>query len=277
VVSSQLARQACRRLEPLHAMIYFVPEAPERYAGLGVTDPQTGYFASRGAAFGPVSPEVVIATFFNFSPALVRRTLPGVWAVTSPGKLLDARLEAADAALRRVGMHEHPDLAETAALARRAAEAACEHIQGRPLFAAHAALPWPDEPLPVLWHAQTLLREYRGDGHVSALVLHGLTGLEALILHAATGRISVGFLKASRGWRAEEWAAGEEELRSRGLLGEGLTLSDEGRELRQGIEDRTDDLALPAYASLGEQDCARLAELGRSFGRAVVAAGLLPI
>jgi helix-turn-helix protein len=37
-----------------------------------------------------------------------------------------------------------------------------------------------------LWHAITLLREYRGDGHIIALVANGLSGLEALITCAAT-------------------------------------------------------------------------------------------
>jgi hypothetical protein len=37
---------------------------------------------------------------------------------------------------------------------------------GRPLHAGHAELPWPDSPLAALWHATTLLREYRGDGHI---------------------------------------------------------------------------------------------------------------
>jgi len=32
-----------------------------------------------------------------------------------------------------------------------------------------------------------LLREYRGDGHIAALVAHGLSGIEALITHIATG------------------------------------------------------------------------------------------
>ncbi len=260
-------------------MIYFVPEALKRYAAVGLADPRHAYFASRAAAFGPASPEVVIATFYNFSPHLVRQALPAAWEVTSPEQLRAARLEAADAALRRAGIHSNPELEleETLALARRAAEAACERLDGRPLFAAHAALPWPDDPLLDLWHAQTLLREYRGDGHIAVLVNEGLTGREALILHAATGDLPVVFLKISRGWTEEEWAEGEDGLRSRGLLGEGLTLSDQGRELRARIESRTDALALPAYAALGEEGCARLAELARGFGRAVVDGGLLKL
>jgi hypothetical protein len=277
VVSTHTARRAWRRLEPLHGMIYFVPEAVEQYAALGVTDRQMGYFASRGAAFGRVSADVVIATFFNFCPDLVRRALPAAWDIVSPERLLDARLRAAGAALRRAGLDQHPDLAETVTLARRAAEAACERLEGRPLFAAHTTLPWPEESHLVLWHAQTLLREFRGDGHIAALTVEGISGREALVLHAASGDVPAVFLKVSRGWSAAEWGATEEDLRSRGLLGEGLTLTGEGEALRRRIEERTDALALPAYASLGQDGCERLAEMARSFGRTVVDRGLLKL
>ncbi|GAA1020663.1 hypothetical protein GCM10009556_085170 [Acrocarpospora pleiomorpha] len=275
MASVGVARQAWRRLEPLHAMVYFVPEARRRYRALGVGDPQVGYFASRVAAMGAVSAEVVIATFFNFCPDLVRRGIPEVWEVVTPEKLVEARLEAAGAALRRVGIHEFPELAETLELASRAAEEACAHVRGRALFGAHAALPWPEDPLLRLWHAQTLLREYRGDGHVAVLVSEGVSGLEALILYAATAPAMVSLLKGTRGWSDEDWAAGEEGLRARGLLGEGLALTERGRVFRQGIEDRTDVLAFPAYAVLDDGECERLAELARVFGRAVVGAGLL--
>ena len=49
----------------------------------------------------------------------------------------------------------------------------------------------------MLWHAITLLREYRGDGHVAALLDAGLSGLDALITHTATGpRFTVAAAKA---------------------------------------------------------------------------------
>ncbi|GAA3441149.1 SCO6745 family protein [Planomonospora venezuelensis] len=271
----QLARQSWRRLEPLHGMIYFVPEATERYAALGL-DVHAGYFASRSAAFGAASPELVIATFYNFCPALVRRALPAAWEAVTPEKILQARYDAADAALRRGGIHELPGLAETAALARRAAEHACEQPQGRPLFAAHATLPWPSDPLLELWHAQTLLREFRGDGHVATLLAEGVGPLEALVLHGASGGVPTIFLKLSRAWPEEEWLAAEESLRGRGLLA-GDELTAEGRALKQRIEDRTDELAAPAYAALSDGELARLAELARPFGRGVVGAGLLNI
>ncbi|MFC5212889.1 SCO6745 family protein [Streptomyces coerulescens] len=269
------ARAAWRGLEPLHGMIYFVPEARRRYADLGLSG-RAGYFASRGAAFGQASPELVIATFYNFNPDLVRQALDGAWDVTTPQQVLDARYAAVGEALRRAGIHKLPDLDEVLALTRRAAEAACEHAQGRPLFAAHAALPWPEDPVLRLWHAQTLLREFRGDGHVACLLSEGVGGLEALVLHAATGDVPVKFLKASRAWPEEEWADTQERLAKRGLL-DGGSLSPQGVLLRRHIEDRTDRLALPAYAALGDADCERLAELAGPFGRAVVEAGLLTL
>ncbi|MEU4712221.1 hypothetical protein AB0F73_00915 [Micromonospora purpureochromogenes] len=280
-----VARAAWRRAEPIHAMIYFAPEARQRYEALGL-DGLTGYFASRSAAFGAVPAEPVVATFFNFKPALVRAALPAAWERADPPAVLRARLDAADAALSRAfsALEDAADaVAEAARLARRAAESACEHLPGRSLFAAHAALPWPDEPHLVLWHAQTLLREFRGDGHVNALLVAGVNGLDSLVLHAATGDVPVRFLRRSRGWTGDEWAEAVDDLRSRGLLAaadgdtDALALTDAGRELRQSVEDQTDALAEPAYRVLGEDGCARLAEVARPLSRAVVDAGLLDL
>lgn len=111
---------------------------------------------------------------------------------------------------------------------------------------------------------------------MAALLSEEVGPLDALILHAATGHVPVIFLKASRGWPEGEWAAAEERLRERGLLA-GDELTEQGRALRQRIEDRTDELALPAYAALSDDELARLAELARIFGRAVVSAGLLGV
>lgn len=274
-----VVRRAWRVTEPLHGMIYFVPEAHERYAALGLPEP-AGYFASRAAALGPVGPGPVVASFFNFSPDLVARVLPAAWERTSPAAVLAARLEAADAALTRaLGDAVHGrEMVEAAELARRAAECATAYPEGRPLFAAHAALPWPEQPHLILWQAQTVLREFRGDGHVAALVLAGLTGLEALVLHAASGEVPIRFLRRTRGWNDEQWADAVERLRGRGLIeGEDPVLSDSGRAQRAWIEAATDRLATPAYAVLGADGCARLAELTRPMSRAVVDAGLLNV
>ena len=41
-----LARQAHRALEPIHTLVYFVPEAGERYTELGVKGGMRGYCLS---------------------------------------------------------------------------------------------------------------------------------------------------------------------------------------------------------------------------------------
>src|SRR5262245_10040378 len=98
--------------------------------------------------------------------------------------MLDAQLRGVDRALANLLADVDSDIvAEASDLMRRAAEAACARPEGRPLFAGYAALPWPDEPHLVLWHAHYLLRDFRGDGHIAVLTAEGLRGIEALAIH----------------------------------------------------------------------------------------------
>jgi hypothetical protein len=277
-VSPSAGRSTFLAAEPIHAMIYFTPHVRPAYEAVGLRGRRMGYFASRSAALGAVPADVVIAAFFNFSPALVRRAIPDAWTLSSPAAILAARLDAVDASLRqawgdRVGAAE---VAEAAELARVAATAAAAQPQGRPLFAAHAALDWPAPPHLALWHAQTLLREFRGDGHVALLTAAGLSPVEALVTHAATGQVSAATLRESRGWSETDWAAGVQAVRARGWLEDGdeLALSTAGRTFRQGLEDQTDELAAAAYAALGPEGGARLAELARPLSQAVIDGGL---
>src|SRR5437764_15410647 len=144
--SQPTVRRAHRVLEAFHTLIYFVPEARERYEAAGVTGGVRGYFASRGAALGIAPLEVVVATFYNFAPAQVAKAIPSVWETTTPERILAARLDTVDAALRRLlpdGV-ESDAMAEAAKLARTATEAA--RVGGRPVFAGPAGLPGPDPP-----------------------------------------------------------------------------------------------------------------------------------
>ena len=281
-VSPLTARKTWRSVEPLHGMIYFAPEATESYARLGIKE-QAGYFASRSAAMGAVGADAVIAAFFNFHPDLVRSAIPSAWTAASPEQVLEARVEAADAALRRMlgDAIDSEEMARASELARRAAERATLRYEGRTLFAAHAGLPWPDPPHLVLWHAQTLLREFRGDGHVALLVSADLDPVEALALHLATGELPEAFLRGTRGWPDVDWEAGVDRLVGRGLVqrvepseshASTLALTDDGQAARQEIEDGTDRLAVFAYEGLGEAGCGELRTLARPFSRAVVAA-----
>ena len=273
-MDSTIARKTWRTLEPYHGMIYFVPEAAEAYAGLGI-EGFDGYFASRGAAFGEASAELVIATFFNFHPGVVRHALPKVWATASPADVLAARRRAAGSALRRLTGEAgtDADVERAAELIRPAAEATADTIAGRPLAAAHLALDWPDDPVVALWHGITVLREHRGDGHVACLTEAGLGGLDALILHAATGDVPASILQASRRWSDDEWAAGIDDLATRGLVDAGGAFTDAGRALRDGIESRTDELATPPWAAIGEDACDELRRLVRPASKAIVGGG----
>ena len=269
-----MARRMWRTLEPYHGLIYFAPEATAAYEALGVMG-FDGYFASRAAAMGPVPAEVVVATFFNFNPEVVRAAIPRAWSAASPEQLVVARRSAADAALRRATGREldTPDVARAAELARAAAEACT--APGRPLHAAHASLPWPTEPHLVLWHAITLLREFRGDGHVAALLDAELGGIDALVVHAASGEVPRSALQTTRGWTDEAWHASVAHLAERGVVdGEG-TLTPDGLALRQHIEARTDALALAPWEAVGAVGCDELRALVRPLSRAIVDGGAL--
>ena len=269
-----LARKMWRTLEPFHGLIYFTPRAGEAYASLGI-EGRAGYFASRAAALGPVPAEVVMATFFNFHPALVRAALPAAWDAASPADLLDARRRAVDLALCDTlgdGVLASDDMRTAATLAREATTACAP--EGRPLYAAHAALAWPDEPHLALWHATTLLREFRGDGHVAMLVVEGLDGCEALVTHgAASEGVGPDALRLSRGWSSEEWAAASERLRARGWLDADDGLTAEGSAARARIEARTDELAMAPWEHLGEESCGVLRSLVRPWSKGIVASG----
>src|SRR6185437_9502115 len=223
------ARTAWRALEPYHAMIYFAPEAREAYTAAGLKGFWMGYFASRAAPLGAVPGSVVTATFFNFHPRMVARAIPDAWRFSSPERVMGARLQAADAALRRLlgAQVDSGEVAEAAELAKEAV-AGCP-VAGRPLFAAYHDLPWPAEPHLVLWHAATLLREFRGDGHVVALVTSGVDGCEAHLTLIGDGVASREALQPHRGWNDEEWEATHLRLLSRGLLDETGTLTPAGK------------------------------------------------
>lgn len=259
VPDPELVRRIHRVIEPYHTTVYFAPERTEIYRELGLGS-ASGYFASRSAALGTVPVEVVTATFFNFAPELVAAAMDGVWERTTPREVTAARLRVVDTALRaQLGdaVVESDDTARAAALARDAASAATHYIEGRPLFAAHAALEWPTEPHLVLWHALTLLREFRGDGHIATLVTTGLDGLDAIVINAASRQIPEGFLRATRGWDDAAWERAIDLHRQTGWLQPAdmtdgrLELTPDGVEQREAIEAATDRASTLPWLAIG--------------------------
>jgi len=274
VDDARFERALWRVLEPLHAVVYFAPDVKTAFEEVGLHGFWRGYFASRAAPMGPVPPEVVIATFYNFHPDMVRWAMTSTWERADPDTVTAARLQLADRTLRcwlgddTLGSS---DVADAATLARRMAE--CASPLGRPLFAGYAALDWPAEPHLVLWHAATLLREHRGDGHVMALVGEQIDGCEANVLAGASGSTTGELQRASRQWPDDEWEAATERLRRRDWLGGDATLTPAGAGAKQRLEDRTDELAAPPVAVLDDLERRRLLELLNRLSRAVLDAG----
>jgi hypothetical protein len=269
-----LARRFFDRFEPVHAVTYFAPEARAALDGLGYRGFWMGYFAARSAPLGIVPREVVTAIFYNFAPERVAKALPAAWEVAGPEAALRARQESAVAALRRYGIAVDENVVVAAELAGRAAREA--PLDGRPLFAANLALPWPDDPLTALWHAATLLREQRGDGHVAVLAAAGISGRESNVLHAAAGRIPRDYIARARDYDEAAWRQYEQRLAERGLLNGDGSLTAAGRELKDHIESSTDALALSALDALRDDEMETLFQALTPITRTVVAGGDVP-
>lgn len=204
----QSARRLWHQLEPVFAPFFYAPEVFEEAAALGYATETRWptYFPFRAAPLGAAGPRLVTATFYSFSPAMVAEHVEPAWRIAEPAQVLEARVRGVDRMYRTLMADQlgTPGLVEAAALVRRAAESA--DTVGRPLAAATADLPWPDEPHLVLWQAISLLREHRGDGHIATLVDHDLDGCEALVSFAAIGAAPAETF-GSRQWSDEEWQA----------------------------------------------------------------------
>jgi hypothetical protein len=197
---------------------------------------------------------------FGFAPAMVARSLPDAWSHADPHQVMVARSDAvADALRSRLPAGEGGELAELAALLWAAVDAAT--FDGRPLAAAWSAVPRPADPVASLWLATTVLREHRGDGHVLANVAAGVSGLEAGLLHEATGAVTREALQPNRGWTDEAWERAGAALRERGLLRDDGLLTAGGLSLRREIEATTDRLAAVPLDALGAAGVQRALEL----------------
>jgi hypothetical protein len=240
-------------VEPIATVAY--SEVPSKaFVALGMRDYLDAYFACRAAPLGRAPAEVVHAVFYSFTDGEVARHIPWVWGKTTPEEAIAVRERGSAAALRQMigELADSHGLKRVADLATRAAVSA--PTEGRALYAGLRALYVPEEPVARLWHAATLLREHRGDGHNAALLAHGIGGTEAHVL-----------LALSLGMRAEEFgrihhlpktqlAAVVDGLRGRGLVDAAGGFTDAGRETRQRIEALTDELAAPAYDVLSADE-----------------------
>jgi hypothetical protein len=235
--ASQVARRMWTLFEPVHAVTYFAAEARAAFEAAGLRGFWRGYFAGRSAPLGPVLAAPVTASFYTFAPQMVSRALPAVWDLITPDQALATREAGAVAALTRV-LGGVPDAAAVVAdmLAVAASDLDCS---GRVLGGANAALPVPSDPLALIWHAATILREHRGDGHFAALLAADIDGCESVVLRAGID-LPRTTIQPLRGWTDEQWAAAAGRLADRGLLGGDGAATPAGAALMAHIEDTTD-------------------------------------
>jgi hypothetical protein len=272
------ARRLWLSIEPLHAIVYFAREPAEAAKAVGLKGWWMGYFAGRAAPLGPVGPHPVTAMFFGFAPRMVERALPDAWSFADPAAVLSARLDAATAALHRAVPAPLLSCAEELAGLLDTAVAGCD-FGGRPLAAAWAgwaAAATPTDPVARVWAAASVLREHRGDGHVAAAVALGLPGLETSLTAVAAGNISREVYQPTRGWTEEEWDAGVDRLRERGLLREDGALSPAGWAVRHELEATTDTLAHGPVRALGADGVERVAALAGPVARHLFETGAVP-
>lgn len=262
--------------EPVHALTYFAQPSFDAWAAAGITGFWRGYFATRAAPLGAVGPGPVVASFFNFEPAMVAKALPAVWSLARPADALAARLAGMDATLRAVVGAEavaDPGLGAIVDHLRRAVDAASK--AGRALFAANAALPWPDQPHLAVWHGLTCLREHRGDGHNAALLAAGLDGCQAHVLAGAVGGAPREVIQPTRGWSDEQWDAAVAGLAERGVLDGSGAVTDAGRALHASVERRTDELAAVPWTVAGEAAAEATAAALLPWARAIQSAAVI--
>ncbi|MGI9016601.1 MAG: SCO6745 family protein [Euzebya sp.] len=269
----QLARAMHGVIEPFHSILYFAKEAMDGYEGLGLEPRGQGYVAGRTAPLGAVGPAAAAAVFYNFNPALFDFALPAAWDTASPEQVLRVRAQAMEQLYQRTGAPTE-GLAQATELARLAAAAA--NTAGRPLAAANKAVDPPGTPFADLWQAMAVLREHRGDGHVALLTTMEIEPVQALVLYAGwQNTVSRRFLQSTRLWDDAAWEAGMASLQARDLIGEeGLTST--GRQLREQLELRTDELAAQPWQALGEQDTMQLFDLMLPIVQSLNDAGAYP-
>jgi hypothetical protein len=257
-------------IEPIATICFWAEPAYDSYARCGL-DFLQGYVWGRGSVLGEPEGSVVASSFGVFEPSLIAGLYDSARATCGLADVRAAKEAGAVESLHQV-LGEPDGIRQAVEQLRRGVEAA--NPAGRPMHAGLTALAWPTDPCGQLWHACTILREHRGDGHVSAWVAAGLTGLEAnLLTELLVGWEPLAYT-ASRGWSSDAMRDGTARLEERGLATNG-SLTDEGQRLRQEIEDTTDRLVQPVVDALGD-DLPRLVDTLNGWSAQIVERGWFP-
>ncbi|MDG2119995.1 MAG: hypothetical protein P8K71_02405 [Actinomycetota bacterium] len=251
ILNHQASRQLAKLAEAVHGCGYY-PGEIKGFNNLGFRGWWHAYFAYRSAPLGQASEKMVTATFYNFAPRMVAKSIPSCWEIMTPAVVRSQHLEFIDQAMHRIfsdDQFESPFKAVHRIL--RPIDDKLP-VAGRPLYAAWASEVWPEDSMLAVWHAVTLLREFRFDGHNIALLAGELDPTECHVMMAADGRGDPATIQRIRGWTAEEWKHAAQRLIQRGLIDERGKQTVAGRVARKDVEHHTDRLANSIIAVLAD-------------------------
>ena len=271
-----VSRRMWELFEPLHAVVYFTPQARRALDAAGMRGFWMGYVAARVAPLGPVGAAVATAVFYGFHPGRAARALPDAWGYGTPAEVLAARRTGSADALRALLGDEvvaSTEFREAAGLLWTAAQRA--DPAGRVLGAANQTLPEPADPVEKVWQATTTLREHRGDGHVGSLISHGVTPVQSHLLKSAAGEVDEQVLRIARAWPDEAWDQARDELLAGGWIDRDGAVTETGRSVRDDVERATDAAALGPWRMLGVVGTERLAALLGPWAKLIADCGIL--
>lgn len=243
------ARRLRDAAEPIAMHAVWSQQTNEALERLGL-DFLGAYVWGRASALGDAPSSVVAATFAWFEPRMIAAILDPARAAVDRTDLMTARDQATIASLEAVLVDEDDDAVDRVANTILAALNAAQPA-GRPLFAGLRSIPVPASPAGKLWRACDLLREHRGDSHITAVLAAGLGPVEANILTERWLGMDLTSYTGTRGWSPEAMTAAVDGLRGGGLL-DGDHLTELGRAVRAAVEASTDIQAQPVVGALGD-------------------------
>jgi hypothetical protein len=252
------ARRLRDAIEPVAMVHVHSEEAREQYAALGLAR-FAGYVLGRAGTLGLPPAPLVVATFGVFEP-----------------DVLAAKQAGAVRCLHRVLGDASRDVEEVVTVLRGGLDRA--PLLGKPLFAGLRALDWPGDAWGRLWHAANLLREFRGDAHLAALLGAGIGPVEANLLTEAHVGIATRDYTRTRSWAEADITAALDDLIDRRLLvrqHDAAVLTERGAALRREIEDVTEAALDPVLEGM-EHGLDRVVERCTGWSQALRDAGAFP-
>jgi hypothetical protein len=274
------ARRLRDAIEPIAMVHVHSDEAREQYEALGL-DRFAGYVLGRAGTLGLPPASLVVAAFGVFEPDMLTAVYESALTTATVPDVLAAKQAGAVRCLHRVlgeaGQEgQLRDVEQVVTVLRGGLDRA--PLPGRSLFAGLRALDWPGDAWGRLWHAANLLREFRGDTHLAALVAAGIGPVEANLLTEARVGMTTRDYTRSRRWPEADITAALDDLVDRRLLvleGERAVLTERGAAARREIEDATEAALDPVLEGM-EHGLDRVVERCTAWSRALRDAGAFP-